>query len=85
MTTTRRTVTQNRRPQTKDAPRVAPRRSRSSTAAEIDRQSRHVITWLPGERDARQGGPLLQPDDLKVILETLLSIEQECGWSPDME
>ncbi len=53
---------------------------------EIDRDSRTVITWLPGAReDGTDGEPLLQPRDLNTILDTLLSVEALFEWAPDME
>ena len=53
---------------------------------ELDRKTRCIIAWLPGQRDdMQQHTPLLEARDLEQILETLLSIEQLFGWSPDME
>ena len=53
---------------------------------ELDRRTHGIITWLPGQRDdAQHDAPLLEPRDLEQILETLLSVEQLFGWSPDME
>ena len=53
---------------------------------ELDRTTRRVITWIPGQRDGADGGtPLLEPDDLDRILETLLSVERLFSWPPDME
>jgi len=53
---------------------------------ELDRITHGIITWLPGQRDdAQQDAPLLEARDLEQILETLLSVEQLFGWSPDME
>ena len=53
---------------------------------ELDRRTHGIITWLPGQRDdAQHDVPLLEPRDLEQILETLLSVEQLFGWSPDME
>ena len=53
---------------------------------ELDRRTHGIIAWLPGQRDAAQhDAPLLEPHDLEQILETLLSVEQLFGWSPDME
>ncbi len=53
---------------------------------ELDRRTHDIIAWFPGQRDAAQhDAPLLEPRDLEQILETLLSVEQLFGWSPDME
>jgi pyruvate,water dikinase len=53
---------------------------------ELDRRTHRIIAWLPGQRDdALQDAPLLEPCDLERIMDTLLSIEQLFGWSPDME
>ena len=54
---------------------------------EVDRQTRSVIVWLPGQREDSRGDdvPLLQPPDLEKILDTLLSVEQLFRWAPDME
>lgn len=53
---------------------------------ELDRKTHEIIAWLPGRRDdAESDVPLLEPSDLENILETLLSVEQLFGWSPDME
>ena len=53
---------------------------------ELDRKTGCIIAWLPGQRDdAEHPAPLLEPRDLEQILETLLSVEQLFGWSPDME
>jgi len=53
---------------------------------ELDRKTHGIIAWFPGQRDdAQQDAPLLEPRDLEKILETLLSVEQLFGWSPDME
>jgi len=52
---------------------------------EIDRETSRVITWLPGQREEGDGAPLLEPRDLEVILENLLSIERLFSWPPDME
>ncbi len=53
---------------------------------ELKRRTGSVIEWLPGERnDAGKPAPLLTPADLDKILQTLLSIEQLCRWSADME
>jgi len=53
---------------------------------EIDRSRRTVVAWLPGERDDGTGGePLLDPEELEAILDTLLSVEALFDWAPDME
>jgi phosphohistidine swiveling domain-containing protein len=53
---------------------------------ELDRKTHEIIAWIPGRRDdAEPDAPLLEPRDLENILETLLSVEQLFGWSPDME
>ena len=53
---------------------------------ELDRKTHEIIAWLPGRRDDREpDAPLLEPRELENILETLLSVEQLFGWSPDME
>lgn len=53
---------------------------------EVDLKTRRVIAWLPGEREnAGDDAPLLKPDDLERILETLLAVERLFDWSPDME
>ncbi len=52
---------------------------------EIDRATRSVIAWLPGQREAGDDTPLLEPRDLEAILEALLSLEELFRWPPDME
>ncbi len=53
---------------------------------ELDRRTRDVIVWLPGQRDEKGPTvPLLERPELEQILETLLSVERLFGWSPDME
>jgi pyruvate,water dikinase len=53
---------------------------------EVSRQTREVITWLPGQRDGEtDAAPLLEPRDLEEILETVLAVEQLFRWAPDME
>ncbi len=52
---------------------------------EIDRETNRVIRWLPGQREDGDETPLLEPRDLEVILENLLSIERLFHWPPDME
>lgn len=53
---------------------------------ELDRATRGVITWLPGQRgDQVAGAPLLEAADLEAILETLLAVEELFDWFPDME
>jgi len=53
---------------------------------ELDRKTRAVIAWLPGQRDDGQDdAPLLEARELEQILDTLLSLERLFGWSPDME
>lgn len=53
---------------------------------ELERNTRKVIAWLPGERDdANDAEPLLDRTDLERILETLLSVERLFQWAPDME
>ena len=53
---------------------------------ELDRKTHGIIAWLPGQRDdAEDDAPLLESRELEHILETLLSVEQLFGWSPDME
>ena len=51
----------------------------------MDRATRGVVAWDPGQREDLNGEPLLEPQDLRTILETLLSVEQLFGWAPDME
>jgi len=51
----------------------------------LNRASQGVINWMPGQREDTDNKPLLEPQDLKNILQTLLSVEQLFGWSPDME
>lgn len=51
----------------------------------MDRATRVVVAWDRGQREDANGEPLLEPQDLRTILETLLSVEQLFGWSPDME
>jgi pyruvate,water dikinase len=53
---------------------------------ELDRNTREVTLWLPGERDDGDGeDPLLEPRDLEAVLETLLAVESLFDWAPDME
>ena len=53
---------------------------------ELDRQTRAVIAWIPGQRVESSGeAPLLEPVDIAEILETLLAVEELFSWSPDME
>ncbi len=51
----------------------------------INRTTRVVVAWLPGQRGDSKNEPLLQSQDIQKILQTLLSVEQLFGWSPDME
>lgn len=51
----------------------------------MNRTTQVVVTWLPGQREDSDNQPLLQSQDLQKILQTLLSVEQLCGWPPDME
>ncbi|MDA1179866.1 MAG: PEP-utilizing enzyme, partial [Planctomycetota bacterium] len=52
---------------------------------EMNRATRGVVAWLPGQREDSDNKPLLEPQDLQTILQTLLSVEQLFRWSPDME
>jgi len=53
---------------------------------ELDRLSRKVVVWLPGERDdGTTDEPLLSERDLHAILDALLSVEDKFRWTPDME
>jgi pyruvate,water dikinase len=53
---------------------------------ELNRETRSVIAWLPGQREGSDDdAPLLDTADLEQILEALLSVEQLFQWSPDME
>jgi pyruvate,water dikinase len=49
---------------------------------EIDRTTRRIVAWRAGRDDAV---PLLEPDDLGTIVDTLVDLERLFGWSPDME
>ena len=51
----------------------------------LDRATRGVVAWQPGQREDSDNEPLLEPADLETILDTLLSVEQLFRWSPDME
>ena len=51
----------------------------------LDRATRAVVAWVPGQREDSDNELLLEPADLNTILETLLSVEQLFRWSPDME
>lgn len=51
----------------------------------MDRATHGVVGWDPGQREDPNEEPLLEPQDLRTILETLLSVEQLFGWSPDIE
>ena len=51
----------------------------------LNRATQRVVAWLPGQREDSDNKPLLEPQDLQTILQTLLSVEQLFGWSPDME
>lgn len=51
----------------------------------MDRATSGVVAWIPGQREELSRAPLLEPQDLQTILETLLSVEQLFRWSPDME
>ena len=51
----------------------------------LDRATRDVVSWLPGQREDSDPAPLLQAEDLQHIVQTLLSVEQLFGWAPDME
>jgi len=51
----------------------------------MNRETRSVVSWLPGQREDSDNKPLLEPQDLQAILQTVLSIEQLFSWSPDME
>jgi pyruvate,water dikinase len=56
---------------------------------EIDRQTREVLSWRPGDREEsctdRPRDPLLDRDDLNEILAAVLSLEELLRWSPDVE
>jgi len=56
---------------------------------EIERQSRKVLSWRPGEREdleeTDQPEPLLVSDDLDEILDAVQTVEELFGWSPDVE
>jgi pyruvate,water dikinase len=51
----------------------------------MNRATHGVVAWLPGQREDSDNKPLLEPQDLQTILQTLLSVEQLFRWSPDME
>jgi pyruvate,water dikinase len=51
----------------------------------MNRATHGVVAWLPGQREDSDDKPLLEPQDLQTILQTLLSVEQLFRWSPDME
>jgi len=56
---------------------------------EIERQSREVLSWRPGQREhleeTARPEPLLASDDLGEILDAVETIEELFGWSPDVE
>jgi pyruvate,water dikinase len=52
---------------------------------EVDRTTRGVVAWVPGQRDDASTAPLLEPHDLATIMDTLLSVEKLFQWAPDME
>ena len=52
---------------------------------EMNRATGGVVAWLPGQREDSDNKPLLEPQDLHSVLQTLLSVEQLFRWSPDME
>ena len=47
---------------------------------EMNRATRDVITWLPGQRGGSDDQPLLEPQDLQTVLQTLLSVERLFCW-----
>ncbi len=56
---------------------------------EMHRETRQVLTWLPGQRDEIEQDdnprPLLETADLQSVLDAVLSIENHFLWSPDVE
>ena len=51
----------------------------------MNRETRSVVAWHPGQREGSDNKPLLQPEDLETIVQTLFSIEQMFHWPPDLE
>jgi len=51
----------------------------------LERSSGAVLDWRAGSADRSAEKPLLAPDDLKRLLDGLLSIESIFGWPPDTE
>lgn len=52
---------------------------------ELHRYSGEIVSWRRGRRDDRDEAPLLEPQDLRQILTTVMSIETRFGWEPDVE
>lgn len=52
----------------------------------LERPGGARIAWQPGERETgRSDQPLLGPDDLRDLMQTLLAVEALFGWAPDLE
>ena len=52
----------------------------------ISRSSRNTIQWRSGSRDrAGHNSPLLQQQDLNMLLDVLDQVESRLGWCPDIE
>ncbi len=51
----------------------------------LHRATGEVVSWRPGQREEEEGQPILEPPDLRRLLETLQRIEDLFRWPPDME
>ena len=51
----------------------------------LDRSSGEVVEWRPGEREAEEAGPILEPGDLSNLHQVLLQVESLFHWPPDIE
>jgi pyruvate,water dikinase len=53
---------------------------------EIDRGTRRVVGWRPGQRaESEPARPLLDPSDLDAVTTALFGLETLFAWPPDME
>ena len=51
----------------------------------LDRSSGEVVEWRPGEREAKEAGPILEPGNLSNLHQVLLQVESLFHWPPDTE
>jgi pyruvate,water dikinase len=52
----------------------------------VSRSTGDIIEWRAGKRDGEPGAaPLLEAEDLEILIRALLEIEARFGWPPDVE